>query len=515
MTAPTSTTRTVEELLDAGAVGLRFFEVFVPLAVAGGATLPTSYPASCARYDEQRGLDADLLQSDADLVRAVAADARTQSGRHADAAVQLGNAWRGSGSDAALDLLGRQSTRSAADVDLLDAVASAMDTASAGLRSVVEDKSITTAHFWSPEVGGRDAALVAATVAGAGGHVDGATGTVGLLSSLFPTLQDELLGATSQGEVQSRIVEPVAAQCRAWLDTVFVPAVTERIAAFEQMCTATDTAVTEIYAALTAALGDVNTEPYPTSTGIIGPADCGCPTSTVDEQDPAGTGPAAAAPQPPAAPVEADPVLGAPAASGSPASDPLGDLVRGVVSALVSSDDSSVSSSAPPTLPTAMVPPGCPEDGPPSAPATAAGELGHLEAEWQGQGIRVALTDDGALDIRLLDPDAPVTEAPGSDAPATETLDTAPDTDTPEAPVDAPAETGEGPTPDTVAPEPPMSAEPSTEPPAVADAGADCAPPELEPSSAGPLPEPPAASGGEAALADELAQPEAAEAGPL
>ncbi|MGB6182010.1 MAG: hypothetical protein WBF79_12265 [Rhodococcus sp. (in: high G+C Gram-positive bacteria)] len=261
MTAPVPLS--VDALLDAGSDGLRFFELFLPLVGASGAPVGTSYTDLCAGYDQQRGLDVDALQADSDRVRTVAARAREEIDRHTDAARALERAWSGDAATSALDLLRRQSARSASDVDRLDAVASSMNSAVAGLRAIMEDKSVAASHFWSPDVGGRDARTVAATVVGAGGEVAGAENVLGTLATVFPTLTAEVLAAAVPAEVRSRVLDPLAAECREWLDTVFLPAMAERVGAFQELCRTTDAAVSDVFAALTSAVADIDIDPYP------------------------------------------------------------------------------------------------------------------------------------------------------------------------------------------------------------------------------------------------------------
>lgn len=531
MTAPVPPT--IDGLLDLGSEGLTFFATFLPLVGASGAPMTTTHVALCARYDEQRGLDTEALRADADRLGAAAAEARAEIGRQSDAAESLGRAWSGDAADAALDLLRRQCARSAGHADQLEAIGSAMASASAGLHAIVEDKSIAASAFRTDHVGGRDAAQVAATIAGAGGA--SAPDAVRTLASVFPGLEAMLLSASDPGRRQAEVLEPVAARCREWLDTVFVPAMTERVAAFEELCTSTETAVSEIYAALCAAAADIDGSPWPSGHRTVEDDACEC-VPTEGTAPAAATAPAsvtapAAAPEPPSLAVAPSPVVAeppttlpvAPVEDRSPLAELIGRAVRDAVTEVVST-------AAP------CDPPPAEAQISPEAALTAPAEnveRGHLEAELDGRGVSVALGADGAVDIRthdaageshhfalaagplelpvlteVMDEAAPQSEQPSE--PSSETPDTA-ERDEPhrEAVEQDAADEGlpvvEAPVVEAPVVAPPVVAPPDCIPTAAESGGV------TEPAAPQPVTDPI----GEAATVGEPARPELAEAGPL
>ncbi|MBY6538727.1 WXG100 family type VII secretion target [Rhodococcus sp. BP-349] len=549
MTAPIPPT--IDGLLDLGSEGLTFFEAFLPLVGASGAPMTTSHDALCARYDEQRGLDTEALRADADRLCAAAAEARGEIGRQSAAADALGQAWSGVAADAALDLLRRQCARSAAHADQLEAIGSAMASASAGLHAIVEDKSIAASAFRADQVGGRDAVQVAATIAGAGGA--SAPDAVRTLASVFPGLEAMLLAASDTGRRQVEVLDPVAARCREWLDTVFVPAMTERVAAFEELCTSTETAVSEIYAALCAAAADIDDSPWPSGHRSV--EDDGCECVPAAATAPAAVTAPATAPQlpPPALappPVVVEPPTTLPVAP-VPDRSPLADLIgRAVRDAVVEVVSGAVPCEPPPAE--AQISP----EAALTAPAENV-ERGHLEAELDGRGVSVALGADGAVDIRTHDAAGeshhltlaagplglPVltevvdeaaelpSEAPnsaGQERPDPEADELAADeleAADPEAVVEHPVVEPPVVEPPVVEPpvvEPPVAEPPVAEPPVAEPtvaAAPDCAPAAEESgddhATEPAVPQPDTEPSAEAAAADEPARPELAEAGPL
>ncbi|MBM7414102.1 MULTISPECIES: hypothetical protein [Nocardiaceae] len=529
MTAPVPPT--IDGLLDLGSEGLTFFETFLPMVGASGAPMSTSHVALCARYDEQRGLDTEALRADADRLRAAAADARVEIGRQSAAADALGEAWSGDAADAALDILRRQCARSAGHADQLEAIGSAMASASTGLHAIVEDKSIAASAFRADQVDGRDAAQVAATIAGAGGP--SAPDAVRTLASVFPGLEAMLLSASDPGRRQAEVLEPVAARCREWLDTVFVPAMTERVAAFEELCASTETAVSEVYAALCAAAADIDDSPWPSGHRSVEDDTCDCvaPEGTAPVAATAPASVPAAAPQPSSVAVAPSPVVAeppttlpvAPVEDRSPLADLIGRAVRDAVTEVVAT--------AVPCEPPPAEAPRAPEAA--STAPTGDVERGHLEAELDGRGVSVALGADGAVDIRTHDAAGesrhfalaagplglPVlTEvmdeaAPESEQP-TEPSSEAPNTAEREA-LDDEAVEPEAADPATPVVEPPVVEQPVVEQPVVAPP--DCIPVAAESGdTAEPaVPQPDAEPSGEAAASGEPARPELAEAGPL
>ncbi|MDG3008988.1 hypothetical protein G4X40_02360 [Rhodococcus sp. D2-41] len=244
---------TVDAMLDAGAVGLRFFEQFLPLAAAL-APIGVGYPDVRRRFDEQRGLDVAALGSDAERVRAQARAAAEQLDvQRAQSARLLEEQW-GVAVDAAGALLRDHLDRAACDLAHLRRCADALDAAAHTLWSVVRDKAEMTAGLGSGEIGGRTVAqitLMVESVCGVGAPDHAAAAAVTGWQPAVP------------GVSAAAPVAAVRAACERWLREVFVPSVQSRCRAFTALCDQADAAVSETFRVLTALLDETDIGPYP------------------------------------------------------------------------------------------------------------------------------------------------------------------------------------------------------------------------------------------------------------
>lgn len=92
---------TSDELLERGSVGLRYFEVFLPLYARVGSLGEMSHSAACRRYDEQRELSFAQLRQDAQILARAAKDLASEQ-RILERQIQsVAVAWTGAAADAA------------------------------------------------------------------------------------------------------------------------------------------------------------------------------------------------------------------------------------------------------------------------------------------------------------------------------------------------------------------------------------------------------------------------------
>lgn len=86
---------TSDQLLDIGSVGLRFFDVYLPLYAQLWDPGTMSLGRARQRYDEQRDLSFAQLCEDADVVAAAAQRLESEQTAMRAAARALRDAWRG------------------------------------------------------------------------------------------------------------------------------------------------------------------------------------------------------------------------------------------------------------------------------------------------------------------------------------------------------------------------------------------------------------------------------------
>lgn len=146
----------VDEILDANAVGLLYFERFLPLAERVPGSEVPRYDEVCARYDEQRGLNLEALASDADAVGAMAAALGEQLDEQTQLLIVLRLRWHGDAGETAQRYVATEQER--AEV-LLDSVEDALQTMYAAvdvLREAVTDKAELVGSLDTDTVEGHD-----------------------------------------------------------------------------------------------------------------------------------------------------------------------------------------------------------------------------------------------------------------------------------------------------------------------------------------------------------------------
>lgn len=238
-------TDSIDAILDAGAAGLRYFEVFGPRYREWTGQDPAGggYFALAARYDQQRGMDIAVLRDLAatlgeELDGRLDDQAATQTTRFA----AVPDFWSGSpAADNARQYLADTGGKVTSNLDLLRAVQTAAATAVTGIETAVRTKADTIVKEFTPDsVAGKSPQQVDWLIDLAAGRGDTGGQT-----------QDRLRSELPEHYVEG--VEPATA-CRAWLDQVFVAEVDTKVARFTTLCTEAHTAVTTAYDQLITAL---------------------------------------------------------------------------------------------------------------------------------------------------------------------------------------------------------------------------------------------------------------------
>ncbi|MBX5333894.1 hypothetical protein HQO90_23115 [Rhodococcus fascians] len=452
----------VDEILDANAVGLLYFERFLPLAERVSGSEVPRYDEVCARYDEQRGLNLEALTSDADAVGAMAAALGEQLDEQAQLLIVLRLRWHGDAGETAQRYVATEQERAGV---LLDSVEDALQTMYAAvdvLREAVTDKAELVGSLDTDAVEGHDpdridALLLASGIEGV--PVDRAT-VFARLASAFPEWAERF----ARADVSDEFAAEVADRSREWIEGEFVPHVQRTCAAVSSACTATDTAVRECLALVVKVIEEVVHPVFDElderswvplavaekSSERSSPENCPAAVTAGAGGEAAVTGPASAAHPPSEVPASAPPAQPAPApdarATGPTAwgetendngredsrVDAVAGLVDGIVDDIVdrvvealgdTTGDGSVrdETDADPTAepdptegsnPTAVPNPTATLDDPPDSipspefgdASKVVGERGHLEAELDGHRARIALEHDGAVSLRLETP---------------------------------------------------------------------------------------------------------------
>ncbi|OZC63968.1 hypothetical protein CH306_00730 [Rhodococcus sp. 15-725-2-2b] len=467
MTLPSASSgdgASIDDILDANAQGLLYFERFLPLASrVPGVDIPR-YQDVCARYDEQRGLNLGALGADADAVGTVSAVLTDQLEEQVQLRRVLQLRWHGDAGEAVRTYLSAEQEKASQFLASIEDSHQTMCAAVDVLRDAVTDKAELVGGIDIELVDGKDVDQIDAIVVASGIEclpVD-REAVFPRLASAFEDLKDRALG----GDVSDEFAAEVTERCRRWIDTEFVPRVQGTCEAVLAACTATDIAVERCLALVVDVLGSVHEpsfgeldesswamEPgtsalWPGPDGSSadpGPAEIGS-APAVSGAEPAAVGSAAVGPAAvgpaavgPAAslpgghgPAGADTVLSAgyPTAD-NPAGDEVGDSLDGLVDRVVAgivdriddaltetidgrdldgSGDTAVESRAGENDTKDAAPDGdrrpepAPLPPPGQASPTPGDERGHLEAELDGHRARIALEHDGVVSLELETP---------------------------------------------------------------------------------------------------------------
>ncbi|MBF6133742.1 hypothetical protein IU501_12115 [Nocardia otitidiscaviarum] len=319
--------RSVDEILDYGAVGLEYWERFLPLYERAFGALPGVGTRELqARYDEQRGLDLDKL----DAVRNALADAVIGAERQWMAqlgvARRLPDIWAGRGGAAAREVVDGQQRRARGDLDIARAVVAAIDGVLEPLRQAVFTKAVRT---------------------------------VGLLERRGDGSTAVAIGGKSPGDVEA-MLDAADDAATDWLRTTFKPDVERKHDEFTAMCADIDHIVVDNYRTVTTAMAALLASPYPRP---VAPFE---PPLPANETGAAPTQPADAVA--PGAEEGTTPATAGSSAS-PPGAPPAGAAPPGTSSSS-STDASSGGWSSPSTGASAGAPPISPSTAPPGAPSS-------------------------------------------------------------------------------------------------------------------------------------------------
>ncbi|MFF0609254.1 hypothetical protein ACFYUD_11340 [Nocardia tengchongensis] len=217
--------KTVDQILDYGAPGLRYWEHFLPLyAKAFGAPLGAELAELFARYDEQRGMSLTEFDTARNEMDKALADADSRFVAHRAVANSLPTAWTGATGAEALALMNSQLRQARTDLDTIRAASGAIAAAIDPMRQAVLAKAEHARALLEPTSDGEGRLTI-----------DGRTPDA--IESIAPT-------------------DP-------WLTGTFRTDVDHKLAAFTAACTATADTFESHYRAISTAFAQVIDHPYP------------------------------------------------------------------------------------------------------------------------------------------------------------------------------------------------------------------------------------------------------------
>ncbi|WP_231869012.1 hypothetical protein [Rhodococcus opacus] len=148
-----------EDMLDLGARGLEFFELFLPAARRLGyeSLELTDY---YARFDAERGMRLHALARDVDTLGRSVDTARTELDDNEKCVTAVRTGWSGIAAAAALDAADRRNAEVAATVDRLRDLAEVLFEANLTLSAAVTNKAYKVVSLHQPTVGGYSAAQI-------------------------------------------------------------------------------------------------------------------------------------------------------------------------------------------------------------------------------------------------------------------------------------------------------------------------------------------------------------------
>ncbi|MGU3431709.1 hypothetical protein ACNHUS_01720 [Actinomycetes bacterium M1A6_2h] len=437
----------IADVLTGGAAGLTFFETFLGRANSAGAALDVTPGDIAARYYEQCDVHTDALAAAGESLLAASRDLDAVVAGQRVSRSRLEESWSGTAADACVAMIDAQIGSAGIDINSLRAAAEGLAAAAAAVESTAVDKAVTAATFGRLDVDGRSADQIDVVLAVARSSPDPTPDQLLSIAAFHPQ------SAPGAARSDPTALMALSTECASWLNGVFVPTVRERVSAFLELCTATDDAVRGILTAAASAFEPFAQSNYPAPQSTPATAPCGCPPSTTAD------GGAHQRISEPAEPSKITP----PETSAPPYRIPTSDEAQRLARAVVDTVREVLASELRDVVDQPTVAESGESDAQPadvaqthSAATPSAAmpkEVAHLEAEFDGHGIRFALSADGSIGIDITDadpdepdcvtdaaadpqPDTPAAEAPAADPPAPDTV--SPAVDSPDLPSPAP-----------------------------------------------------------------------------
>ncbi|AHK30047.1 hypothetical protein Pd630_LPD02824 [Rhodococcus opacus PD630] len=397
-----------DEMLDLGARGLEFFELFLPAAKKLGyeSRELTDY---YARFDAERGMRLNVLARDVDTLGRSLDTARTELVENERCVAAVRTGWSGVAAAAAIDAADRQNVQADATIGRLHGLAEVLFEANLTLSAAVTTKAYKVVSLHQPTVGGYSAAqidvLAQIYADGKDGDNSAAKDCMEDASYWFPELADDdyrhVNGLYKDGGAgalrrldRGDVVRRAAGVTKDWLDANFRHVYEEKQQEFTAACADCAEAVHAAYDAVIAEARSIEVQPGFRPEDTTDPA----PAPRVPEVPYADTAPTAA-PAPAPAPAAPTAPAAAPATDGSAYVPPRsggGDAVTSPMAATPPMAAGPPVAAAPPTTapPMAAAPPMVAVPPMPTAPG-----LGSIPGpgDLVRQGLAGGLVDLGSI----------------------------------------------------------------------------------------------------------------------
>ncbi|MFD4366144.1 hypothetical protein [Rhodococcus sp. NPDC058521] len=258
-----------EQALDRGAVGLEYFEQFLPAARRIGVE-HREYPDYCAKYDVERGLDLSTLEGDADIVEAAAGAARSAADEHGVAVYALSSAWwDGAGAEASA-FAARIRDRATASAEQLTSTAEAFAELPNTLAQAVQTKAFEVASLHESTVAGYTApqvdVLVEIAELAEGSPSYRVESLVADAARWCPAIATAAAKANSDG---GDLSVAVAEAARGWLRDSFAPCYIRVRDLFDDACTRCTEAVRSAYRAVSDEAQKIALEEFPVPGSFV------------------------------------------------------------------------------------------------------------------------------------------------------------------------------------------------------------------------------------------------------
>lgn len=286
----------VDDLLNYGAPGLRYWSDFLPLYTEAFGAVPGGYRVAQleALYDQQRGMNLERLDAARQEVQAALAEADTQLDAQRGHLQRLPSVWSGgAASETAQRLLFDQVRCASGDIDTGRAAAAALEAMVTAARRAVFEKAYLTLGLLEPgqqvTIGGKSAADVRTIVAVAkAGHWIGGD-QVRALKNVFPegnlTVTTTVAGGAQVDRIDDRndigfgTGKLCHDACTDWLSRTFKPDVERKLETWVSGCQGTDTTIEQLYRKLAAAMNEVHETDYPIPGAVSQPRGPAQPSS--------------------------------------------------------------------------------------------------------------------------------------------------------------------------------------------------------------------------------------------
>jgi hypothetical protein len=244
---------TADEILDSGTLGIRFFDLFLPLydrcegVPYFGSALRMSVADLKARYNAERGLRLASFRTDGEHVTSARGRLDGVNDVLDDAGLQLASIWEGPAAREALGYYRRFSLLADQLRRQVGTAGEAVLTAMATVESVIFDKVRSVLSLYRETSGGFDAAAVETIIEVALGAEHG----WGELLTWF--------GESGRGDSGRRLAQRVSQR---WLQSVFKPDLEMQVRLFLQACDSCRRGIREAFALVEVALASIPPDPF-------------------------------------------------------------------------------------------------------------------------------------------------------------------------------------------------------------------------------------------------------------